>query len=206
MAKKRAEKKKERTVQEVISNIYRRSWDYIKSCRTYIYWAIIIFLLFFIFGFFIPAPADVQTKILEYIQELLSKTQGLSQTQLISFIFANNVQTAFESSLFGVVLGVFPAVASISNGYLLGFVSVRVVQEEGVFVLWRLLPHGIFELPALFISLGMGIKLGTFIFKKKKLQTLREYLLRTAEVFIFVVVPLLFIAAIIEGSLISLLG
>jgi len=40
------------------------------------------------------------------------------------------------------------------------------VGIEGYGILWRLVPHGIFELPAVFISLGLGIKLGTFIFRE----------------------------------------
>ena len=34
--------------------------------------------------------------------------------------------------------------------------------------LFRLLPHGIFELPAIFISLGLGLRFGMFIFQKEK--------------------------------------
>ena len=95
-------------------------------------------------------------------------------------------------------------ITSIVNGYILGFVMLKSVQANGALVLWKLLPHGIFELPALFISLGLGVKLGAFIFKKNKIKTLKIYLFESARVFVFVILPLLFIAAIIEGSLIFL--
>jgi len=107
---------------------------------------------------------------------------------------------------FGIMLSIFPVLSALVNGYVLGFVASKVSAGSGFFVLWRLLPHGIFELPALFISLGLGLKLGTFVFQKKKLKTLREYLFETIRVFFFIIIPLLIIAAIIEGSLISLLG
>jgi len=48
------------------------------------------------------------------------------------------------------------------------------VQTDGFLSLWRLLPHGIFELPAVFISLGMGLKIGMFIFQKKKLELVEK--------------------------------
>lgn len=185
---------------------YRESWQYVKDSRKFVYIAIAIFLFFFLIGFFLPIPADIETKLLQFIQDLIAKTQGMSQTQLIRYIFFNNVQTSFLSIFLGLVLGIFPVITSISNGYLLGFVSARVVQEEGAFVLWRLLPHGIFELPALFISLGIGLKLGTAIFDRKMKKTFKDHLIKSAKVFILIVIPLLFIAAIIEGTLISLLG
>jgi len=72
--------------------------------------------------------------------------------------------------------------------------------------LWRILPHGIFELPAVFIALGMGLKFGGFIFQKEKIKSLREYFWNSLRVFLFVVLPLLIIAGIIEGTLIFFSG
>ena len=53
---------------------------------------------------------------------------------------------------------------------------------------------------------GLGIKFGTFIFKKNKKDAFKEYLINCLRVFIFVIIPLLIIAAIIESSLIIFLG
>jgi len=181
---------------------YGESWKYIKDSRNFIYSVIIVFLFFFFIGFFIQAPAILDEKILEFIKELLIKTEGMSMSELISFIFFNNLQNSFMGMLFGIIFGVFPILTSLANGYLLGFVAEKTVEEEGIFTLWRIFPHGIFELPALFISLGLGLKLGTFIFKKNKFKTLSIYLLKSIKVFFFIVIPLLIIAAIIEGSLI----
>jgi stage II sporulation protein M len=69
----------------------------------------------------------------------------------------------------------------------------------------NLLPHGIFELPAIFISFGMGLKFGTFLFYKEKMKKFAEFFSNSLRVFVFVILPLLVIAAIIEGSLIFLL-
>src|SRR3989344_2332310 len=104
------------------------------------------------------------------------------------------------------IFGILPLLSIIANGYLVGFVSSMAVQEAGFNSLWRLFPHGIFELPAVFISFGLGIKFGTFIFKKNKKDAFKEYLINCLRVFIFVIIPLLIIAAIIESSLIIFLG
>lgn len=198
-------KKKARKKNFFMEN-YRESLNYIRDSRNFIYSIIIVFLFFSFIGFFFPAPPLLEQRILEFIEELLRKTEGMSQMELTRFIFLNNIQSSFTGMLFGIIFGVFPVLVTVANGYLLGFVAERTTEIGGIFVLWRLLPHGIFELPALFISLGLGLKLGTFIFKKNKLESLGAYIVKSIKVFFFIVIPLLIIAAIIEGSLIFFLN
>ncbi len=183
---------------------YSKSWDYLKESKNFIYAIIAIFFIFVLIGFFLPASASITEQILKFIQELLEKTENMSQGELVKFIFLNNLQSSFFSMVFGVLLGVFPMIAAITNGYVLGFVASMSVEFGGGVILLRLLPHGIFELPAIFISLGLGLKLGMFIFQKKKFESLQKYLWNSLRVFFFIVLPLLIIAAIIEGSLIFL--
>ena len=101
----------------------------------------------------------------------------------------------------GLFIGIFPLMATIQNGYILGFVGKAVVRAEGVLTLWRILPHGIFELPAIFIALGLGLKLGEKVLTRKKPL---KFLVSALKVFLLVIIPLLLIAAIIEGLLIGL--
>ena len=155
-------------------------------------------------GFFAPVSEDLAKIILEFIEKLLEQTKDMSQGELIGFIFVNNLQSSFFGLLLGTILGIFPVFAAIINGYVLGFVGAMSIESEGVFILGRLLPHGIFELPAIFISLGLGLKLGSFIFQKEKKKFFKKYFWNSLRVFLFVVLPLLIIAAIIEGILISL--
>jgi len=179
---------------------YKENWDYIKESKNFIYLIIAVFFVFAFVGFFIPVPDAVAEQILHFIQELLEKIQGMNQNELISFIFLNNLQSSFFVMVFGVFLGIFPVVGAILNGYLLGFVASMSVGEGGVSVLLRLLPHGIFELPAVFISLGLGLKLGTFVFQEEKIHSLKKYFWNSLRIFFFIVIPLLILAAIIEGS------
>lgn len=181
---------------------YKKSFDYIKESRNFIYSVIGIFFVFALIGFFVPASDILKEQIFKFIQELLEKTQGMSGLELAFFIFWNNIQSSFFGIVLGVFFGIFPIIASIANGYLLGFVSRQSVGIEGILVLWRLFPHGIFELPAIFISFGLGLKLWTFVFQKNKTKAFKEYFLNSLRVFLFVILLLLIIAAIIEGSLI----
>ena len=185
---------------------FNKSLNYIKESKNFIYIVIGIFFFFAFIGFFIPTPDSISEQLLKFIQELMEKTAGMNQWELIQYIFLNNLQSSFFGLVLGVFFGIFPIITTIVNGYILGFVSIKVVSVEGIFVLWRLFPHGIFELPAVFISLGLGLKFGSFIFQKKKFDSLKDYFVNSLRVFFFIVFSLLVIAAIIEGSLIALFG
>ena len=67
---------------------------------------------------------------------------------------------------------------------------------EGISALWRLFPHGIFELPAVIFSIGIGIKIGVdlLIVKKKKKEKLKTNYIEGLRFFLFVVIPLLLLA------------
>ncbi|MBI2043590.1 stage II sporulation protein M [Candidatus Pacearchaeota archaeon] len=204
--KKKKSKKIIRKKGDFIAKNYSDSWNYIKDSRNFIYSIILVFLAFFLIGFFLPVPKEIAEQILKFIEELFKQTENMSQSEITRFIFLNNLQSSITGMLFGVFLGIFPIVIAMVNGYILGFVALMSVGSEGFFVLWRLFPHGIFELPAVFISLGMGLKFGTFIFQKNKSESFRNYLWNSLKTFLFVVLPLLVIAAIIEGILIIFQG
>jgi stage II sporulation protein M len=182
---------------------YKKSWNYIKESKTFILIIVGIFFLFAIIGFFIPAPSYISGLLTNYLKEIVNETSGLSWIQLISFILFNNLKSSFFGLIFGILFGIFPSLVAIFNGYVVGFVSNESVKQSGILILWKLFPHGIFELPAVFISLGMGLKLASKLFERK--GKFGENFMNALRVFLFVVVPLLIIAAVIESTLIILL-
>jgi stage II sporulation protein M len=185
---------------------YKLSWDYLKETKKFIFFIIGIFFFFSLIGFFVPVPEQIRQEILDIVKNLFEKTEGMNQLEMINFIFLNNLKSSFFGLFLGIFFGIFPILSSLINGYVLGFVALLSVEENGFSVLWKLLPHGIFELPAVFISLGMGLKFGTFLFKKNKKKKFFDIFFNSVRVFIFVVIPLLIIAAVIEGTLIIILG
>ena len=203
--KKKVEKKVGSKSDSSLRKGFSHSWQYLKQSRNFIYAIIILFFVFAIIGFIFPAPDSVLQRILEIIKEVLEKTEGLSPGRLFVFIFVNNLEVSLIGLIAGILFGIFPLMTTIANGYLLGFVGKYSVSEDGILSLWKILPHGIFELPAIFISLGLGLRLGMFFFNKKE-KNLREDFLNSMKVFFLIVVPLLFVAAIIETSLIFLFG
>jgi stage II sporulation protein M len=101
------------------------------------------------------------------------------------------------------LFGIYSFFNILSNGIVLGYVFSKLVDASKLTEFWRILPYGIFELPAIFISLALGIKLGMFIFSKEKIAELKIRFKESLIVFVFCVIPLLITAAIIEGVLIS---
>lgn len=194
-------KKRTRKNKFSLKSQYVKSWNYIKDSRNFIYSVIILFFIFSLGGFFVPVPEEISKEIMDYIQRILEETKDFGKFDMIKFIFLNNILSSFTSLIFGFLFGILPFFSAIINGYILGFVASMAVSQTGFGILLNLLPHGIFELPAIFISLGLGLRFGSFLFKKDKSKSFKEYFLGSLRVFVFIILPLLVIAAIIEGSL-----
>jgi len=184
---------------------YKKCWGFLRESSDYQIISLGLFCAFIIIGF--AFPVFFEAEILEYMKELLLQIENYNIFELTGFIFLNNTGASFFAIVLGIALGVFPIGAAIVNGYLLGFVSRFAVNESGsLFILWRLLPHGIFELPAIILSIGFGLKLGIEIWKKHAWKVLKRNFIESLRFFVFVILPLLVIAAVIEGLLIFLVG
>jgi len=188
----------------IFSENYKICWSYLKESKVFIFSIVGIFFAFAILGFFVSPPGDLYNQLMNYLKEIAGSVNGLSAGQLISFIFFNNARISFFAMFLGIAAGIFPLLAAMFNGYVLGFVSKMSVNADGFLVLWRLLPHGIFELPAVFISMGIGVKLGFNLIGNR--EKFKDNLHSALRVFLFIVIPLLIIAAVIEGSLIYFFG
>ena len=146
---------------------YKNSWKFLKESRNFIYGVIFVFIFFAIIGFFFPAPQFIVDRIRAFVENLIKQLENKTLIGVILFIFFNNLKSSFMGLIFGFILGVPSMIIVIFNGYLVGFISSVSVRSSGIFSLWKLFPHGIFELPAIFISLGLGVKIGSFIFQRQ---------------------------------------
>jgi stage II sporulation protein M len=176
-----------------------QSLDYIKESRNYIYFAIVAFFLFASITFIFPNNFKFLDQFLEQILLKAEQKEGFG---LLMFIFINNLSVAFYNIFLGFLLGIFPLINSVVNGGVLGYVFARVYENVGFFHLWRILPHGIFELPAIFIAIGLGVKNALFFVSKNEGEFKRRFF-ASFKAFIFIILPLLFVAAIIETLLIT---
>jgi len=186
---------------------FREGLKYIGESRIEIYAIIILFFAMALICFLNPEKFIFLDGL---IRDILNKTQDLKGASLIGFIFLNNLKSSFWGMALGIFAGIFPVWNAIINGGILGYVFARVYEVSGAWEFWRIVPHGVFELPAIFISLGLGVKLGEFVFYgkgwKEKWKEMKRRILGSLNVFFYIVLPLLAIAAIIEGTLINLLS
>jgi stage II sporulation protein M len=102
-----------------------------------------------------------------------------------------------------------PILALTVNGWIIAFVSATVIQEESLgFLLAGLLPHGIFELPALILgqaaALSFGAMLILALFKKERREALPSTLKQNVK-YLLIALALLVPAAIIEAYITPLL-
>jgi len=186
-------------------NQFKEALSYVRESKNYIYASLILFIISTVIGLVFR---NQLTFLDEILKKLILETRDLNTIEMVFFILQNNLQSSLMAIVFGIFFGIFPLFSTVSNGLVLGYVLGRTLEIASILDWWRLLPHGIFELPAIFISFGLGIKLGAALFLKKgkraKEFTRRFY--KSFNVFLMIIIPLLIIAAIVEGILIGLLS
>lgn len=187
-----------------LKNFYLERINFLKESKNYVFAITGIFIFFAFVGFIYPHL--LEDRLLELIKQLREMFVGKNLFETIALIFFNNLKASLFSIVFGIVFGILPLFSAIANGYLVGFVAEKAVAEGGILVLWRLLPHGIFELPAVLISMGLGLKIGFEIFNKNSNKKLKRNFRESIKIFLSVVLPLLAIAALIEGALVFIFG
>jgi stage II sporulation protein M len=193
-------------MKENLKKEYKVVWDYLKNLKWYLVFTVGVFLLISVLVYFGVQSEEINDAVREQLKEILQRFQGLNTFETVVAIFFNNLVASFLGIIGGVFFGVITLGFIFTNAYVIGFVVRESVNIGGIGILWGLVPHGIFELPAVFISFALGIKLGMFVFDKDPWKELKFRFNNSMKIFIYVVVPLLVVAAIIEGILIGIVS
>jgi uncharacterized membrane protein SpoIIM required for sporulation len=128
-------------------------------------------------------------------------------------IFVNNAKTILVSGGIGLVtLGLGSIISPLISIGLLGFIG-GILISSGVNPtlpgIGFVLPHGILEFPALIIATSIALRMGSaFIAPPKGFSVGRSFQLGVADYvkIMALVIPMLFVAALIEGNLTIPLG
>ncbi|HEY3167373.1 MAG TPA: stage II sporulation protein M, partial [Candidatus Binatia bacterium] len=135
--------------------------------------------------------------------------RGLSKFELAAAIFLNNALKTLLEILLGSLFGIIPLVFLLANGIALGVVFSLSAQSRGPWLsLLSILPHGILELPAVFLGASIGLMVGSHVLKRlfgRAETTLGGELVRGFRFFCTVILPMLLIAALVEAFLTSAL-
>lgn len=99
----------------------------------------------------------------ELLEEMAKEILEAPPLRGILLIFFNNFLASLSVMFLGIIIGIPPLLGLFGNGALLGYLMAALSSEEipvFVFVVLGIIPHGIFELPAFFISAAFGLKTG----------------------------------------------
>ena len=122
---------------------------------------------------------------------------------IMSSIFVNNTLKTLLAILLGVLFGIIPAFFLLANGIGLGVAWSLSVSARGPWLsLLSLLPHGILELPAVLLGTSIGLAIGIQALKRLTGKTDRKIgaeLASGLRYFCSVILPLLFVAALVEA-------
>jgi stage II sporulation protein M len=139
----------------------------------------------------------------ESLNTFVTGFHGLPKTKLAAAIFLNNSVKTLIVILFGALAGVIPAVFLVVNGAALGVVMALSAHSRGLWVsLLSIAPHGVLELPAVFLGTAIGLMIGMGVLRRifgKPSVGLRIELGRAVRFFTLIIVPILFVAAIVEA-------
>lgn len=168
------------------------------------------FILCGIFAAMTVLLPDFVRSYLTLIEELVA-TLGISEEasplQLFRVISSNNIRATIVTVFYGYLPFLFyPALTLGSNAMSITAMGISYVQDglmTPAAFFAGILPHGIFEIPALIIACAIGLCNCRFITRmvmKKPMQTEpRVQLVTLSRLYFILVLPLLLIAAAVEA-------
>jgi stage II sporulation protein M len=179
---------------------------YLKRLSPYLKTSLAIFGSGIVIGLMIvsyfPELADkFESSVVGFVKSF----RGLSKLELAAAIFLNNTLKTVLAILLGSLFGIIPAVFLLGNGIALGVIFSLSAQTRGVGLsLLSIVPHGLLELPAVFLGTSIGLMVGSRVIKqflRPPETTIGSELVQGLRFFITVILPLLFIAALVEAFL-----
>jgi len=157
-----------------------------------------------------PIPPDMFP-----LQNISAQTfEDIQMVQLLpeistSFIFTNNLRVVVLAGFVSVFsFGTLALIFTLINAGLVSFIITQVVMlgyNPWLFVATFILPHGIIEIPAVLIGLTFALRIGAALVSPPHGLDIGQSLLLTSanfiKILIFLVIPLLLLAAFIEANI-----
>ena len=187
----------------------RRFWqdeflpDFYRSSLLFFFAGVVIYLLGLLF------PSVTEGLVYQFQQMILDKGVLDSMGNMSAVgLFINNWSAALLSILYGFLPFLFlPLFPLLLNGGMLGVLAAwyELAGESMGLFLMGILPHGIFELPAICMAYALGLKLCLLLCRKllrrKTKCSVAEYLADALRCALLQILPLLLLAAVTEAYL-----
>lgn len=183
-----------------------RAFSIIGKNRSYIGFTVVLFITGLLLGLGFPEALDQILKSqIEHIKNLASEANG-SPAKLAWVILRNNVTVAVSFIVTGIALSIFPILMVMVNGMAIGYIFAQWALMSKVpiwaIIVYGIMPHGIFEIPAFILAGAMGIKLGYMWLRPMPGKTRWNSFLHAGKETLWVlpvILVSLVIAAMIEG-------
>ena len=188
----------------IMDDIYNKEVEgnYFRSIQPQLLVVVMLFVLStlagYVYSFMNPESAE---QLMGEMGGLVDIIKDMSPIGIMLFIFFNNAVKSLIAILLGAGFGLLPILFVTINGYMIGVVSYVVATEKGfVYVLSAILPHGIIELPMILISAAIGFRIGYEIYcaVTGKPTNIKQEFMRGIKFYFRWIMPLLFVAAVIE--------
>lgn len=195
---------------------FRTFWRDLKSNRSMLLVSTVLFVVGIIAGVLLVEPLGnylrEQLQQLQIVKEQLDQGQHVELNYFV-FIFLNNAIKSILIIYLGVFIGIVPVFFLVMNGMIIGFL-LRTYDMQGqdvvTLIVKGLLPHGIFEIPAILIAAAYSLKLGKLVLDslttwnpagRYQLKIAWKQFMRSTITASFWIVIILFVAAIIESTI-----
>ena len=192
----------------MIKEQYKKTFYFIgKDMRWIVLGTVVIFIaLIVLTDLFFMKHTDMMTQLLQEFQETL-KDIAPDGTISAPLLFLNNLKACLIAMATGLIPFLFiPVLVLGVNAAVMGAVA-SMYRMAGMSVvsmyLFGILPHGIFELPAILLSISMGLYLCYCLVKRicegrYNRGIVKEALGNMLRTLLTLIIPLLAVAAVIE--------
>ncbi|MGE5583461.1 MAG: stage II sporulation protein M [Bacillota bacterium] len=163
-----------------------------------------------------PGFAKVFERVVsERLAEIAGKLKNLPFWLWIIEIWLNNVMASFTAVFLGLLCPVFSLLILMENGMIMGLFQrkMELLGLRANHYYLGLIPHGIFEIPAFFIAVMMGMQLGIAIYRligrhlkgkgsdpffQELFRGIKDYLWQKGRYYAGLIAILLSVAAVLE--------
>jgi len=199
---------------DTIKSEYALMFKFLKSIRKQLLILALLFVVIAVIAYFAMGSLyQTQPEVIEEhigeLAEMLNTKEIIDEVGKMDTVklFFGNFYAAMAAVSYGMIPFLFlPALSLLTNASVIGVITAIFKAKEigGVIdTLVGILPHGIFEIPALLLCVAFGLNLsllGTRILRRKASKyDLYEFSAETARALVLAVVPLLIAAAVVES-------
>ncbi len=167
---------------------------------------ILFAILFFSSGasgyFYAQSNPEMASESFNMLSQQFEIIKDLNPALILLFIFFNNFIKALIATATGFFFGLIPIFFITFNGYIIGLVVYVGGTNIGTYqIMMRLIPHGIFEVPAILLACSYGLWAGKQFYRRtfrKENISIKSTILQASYKCVRIVFPLLLVAAVVE--------